>query len=233
LKFTTQTTQALDALKSVGINIHIEPGNKLRVKRPDNTIVAVATVDQEFEDEMSIYDLASLVNILKLFGDQYDIDVADKAMYIRSADGNLEQEFVFTDSTILKVPDPTKADSLFAVPAQLSIDIDENTFGTFMRGLSANEANNILFETIDGEVCLTAAHLNEENGKLTTSSNRFKVNTGIETNDTFRIAIDKAIFIPPLGSYRVEIINSKMIRLVGESLSYVFVAKGFSTYESE
>lgn len=67
MKFSAATTSILKNFANINNTIVIDPGNTVATMAVDRTIIAVATVPDEFSQTFGIYDLPRFLSIMSLF----------------------------------------------------------------------------------------------------------------------------------------------------------------------
>lgn len=67
MKISEKTINVLKNFSTINPSILIRPGNTLATLSPQKSIVAKATIDEEFPKQFAIYELAKFLGILSLF----------------------------------------------------------------------------------------------------------------------------------------------------------------------
>ena len=98
---TPQTIEVLKNFCAINKSIVIKPGNTISTLSINKNILAIAEVQEQFESEISIYDLGLFVNGLSLF-DQPKIDTNSKSFVVVSDEvGRSKTRFFYADPEII------------------------------------------------------------------------------------------------------------------------------------
>lgn len=79
MKLTKETLNILKNFSTLNNGIILKQGNLLITKNITNVVYAEATLNQEIEQEIGIYDLNSFLGSINLVGDDADITVDEKS----------------------------------------------------------------------------------------------------------------------------------------------------------
>ena len=102
------TIEVLKNFCSINKSIVIKPGNKISTLSINKNILAIADVEEQFDTQISIYDLGVFLGGLSLF-DQPKIDTT-QTNYVTVSDqrGKSKTRFFYADPDIITQP-PEKA----------------------------------------------------------------------------------------------------------------------------
>ena len=101
---TKPTIEVLKNFCSINKSIVIKPGNQIATLSINKNILAIADVEEQFESQISIYDLGVFLGGLSLF-DQPKIDTTD-SNYVTVSDqrGKSKTRFFYADPDIITQP---------------------------------------------------------------------------------------------------------------------------------
>ena len=101
---TKPTIEVLKNFCSINKSIVIKPGNQIATLSINKNILAIADVEEQFESQISIYDLGVFLGGLSLF-DQPKIDTSD-SNYVTVSDqrGKSKTRFFYADPDIITQP---------------------------------------------------------------------------------------------------------------------------------
>ena len=118
---TKPTIEVLKNFCSINKSIVIKPGNQIATLSINKNILAIADVEEQFESQISIYDLGVFLGGLSLF-DQPKIDTSD-SNYVTVSDqrGKSKTRFFYADPDIITQP-PEKEISIPSVDVKFRLE---------------------------------------------------------------------------------------------------------------
>ena len=118
---TKPTIEVLKNFCSINKSIVIKPGNQIATLSINKNILAIADVEEQFESQISIYDLGVFLGGLSLF-DQPKIDTTD-SNYVTVSDqrGKSKTRFFYADSDIITQP-PEKEITIPSVDVKFRLE---------------------------------------------------------------------------------------------------------------
>lgn len=211
MKLDQRTLQVLKNFSSINPSILFRAGNVLKTITPTKTILAKATLEQEFPSSFAIYDLNRFLSVLSLF-DEPDLEIGEKSVGIRS--GRKRVNYVFADPNTIVAP---KDDKEIKFPkADVSFELTNEALADVTKALGVLRQPEIAIVG-DG----TTISLQTTNSKDPTSD-VYSIEVG-ETDRTFT-AIFKAENIRLLpDSYQVDIASAGISRWKSSDVEY-FIA---------
>jgi hypothetical protein len=103
IKLEQKTISVLKSFSTINPSILIKPGKELTTISPTRTIMAKASIDQQFESTFAIYDVSRFLSTLSLF-DNPTLEINDKFVVISS--DTKKMRYGFADpSAIISPPD--------------------------------------------------------------------------------------------------------------------------------
>ena len=76
MKLDNDTLQVLKNFSAINKNIMFKPGNVIRTISSTKSVLAKATIKQEFDKGFAVYDLSRFIGTLSLFNDP-EIEIKD------------------------------------------------------------------------------------------------------------------------------------------------------------
>lgn len=219
MKIDNATMQVLKNFASINKNIMFKPGNKIRTISNTKSVLALATVDQEFDKSFAIYDLSRFLGTLSLFNEP-ELDVKDS--YVEISEGSNRFNYALTDpSLIIVAPDK---DIQLSDP-EVRCVVSEEALARVMKALAVSQLPEIAIVGKDGQILLQAV---DTRG---TTNDSFSVVVG-ETNAKFRMVFrsDCIKLIP--GSYEVSISSRGLSHWKGAVVEYWIAVESNSSYEA-
>ena len=118
---TKPTIEVLKNFCSINKSIVIKPGNQIATLSINKNILAIADVEEQFESQISIYDLGVFLGGLSLF-DQPKIDTSD-SNYVTVSDqrGKSKTRFLYADPDIITQP-PEKEITIPSVDVKFRLE---------------------------------------------------------------------------------------------------------------
>lgn len=219
MKLDNATLQILKNFSAINKNIMFKPGNVIRTISSTKSVLARATISQEFDKSFAVYDLSRFIGTLSLFNEP-EIDVKDSHVVI--SEGNNKFNYAVTDPSLIIVP----PDREIELPSpEVNCLITEEALNRVMKALSVSQLPEIAIVGKDGQILLQAV---DTRG---TTNDSFSVVVG-ETDARFRMVFraDCIKLIP--GSYDVSISSKGLSHWKGASVEYWIAVESNSSFEA-
>lgn len=212
----------LDLLKNFsGINnaIIVKPGNEISTVSIHKTIVAFATVPEDFPVQFGIYDLNNFIATVNLFDDP-EIEFHPTHMTItggasKCSYGYADEQVVMSPKNRIKFPD-----------SDVDFELSKDTFDRFMKASSTlglplmsitkDEKSNILIKAVDPK---------------NPNANAFSVVVGQDLSDNtynFLVTTDNLKMVR--GDYKVSISRQNLCRFAATDIEYFVALEKSSTF---
>ena len=207
---TKPTIEVLKNFCSINKSIVIKPGNQIATLSINKNILAIADVEEQFDSQISIYDLGVFLGGLSLF-DQPKIDTtAENYLTVSDTHGRTKTRFFYADPDIITQA-PEKEIELKEY--DVSFHLDAETLRQLNKAASIYALPDLcLFG--DGETMdLTVTDKKNE------TSNNFSVNVGTTTENfcyCFRVENLKLL----AGAYDVSISSKNVAKFQGNGIKY-------------
>ena len=207
------TIELLKNFCSINKSLVINPGNKLSTLSINKNILAYADVEEQFDSQLSIYDLGVFLGGLSLF-EQPTIDTS-KDNYVTVSDqaGRSKTRFFYADPDIITQP-PEKEISL---PTEdVKFRLDASTLQQLQRAASVYQLPDLCLYG-DGETMSLRV-----TDKKNDTSNSYSVEVGQSDSEfcyCFKVENLKLL----LGDYNVTLSKSNVALFQGEGIKY-FIA---------
>lgn len=222
MEISASTVNVLKNFASINSNIVIKPGNNIMTISEAKNILAQATVQENFESSVGIYDLQEFLNILGLV-DKPTVRFEEMYLNIGGRGGRELVKYYYADTEMLTTP--TKP--IIMPKADVEFVLDLSTLNALKRAASVFGFGQVLIEPSNGAIKLSVS--DPDNATANTYS--IEVD-GTYNNDnfTFILNITNLKMIP--DDYRVQI-SSKLISQFTSSdsnLVYWVALEKSSTY---
>ena len=207
------TLEVLKNFCAINKSIVIKPGNKLSTLSINKNILVYADVEEQFDSQLSIYDLGVFLGGLSLF-EQPTIDTSkDNFVTVSDTKGRSKTKFFYADPDIITQP-PEKEINL---PSEdVKFRLESTALQQLQRAASVYQLPDLcLFG--DGEkmnLCLT--------DKKNDTSNTYSIEVG-KSDDEFCYCFKVENLKLLLGDYNVTLSKSNVALFQGEGIKY-FIA---------
>lgn len=208
MKFSPRTLEVLRNFASVNQNILIRAGSVISTRTVAKNIFVTATVEDEFEQDIPLYNLNEFLGVVSLFSDPEFI-LSDNSVKITQ--GKNTVQYVFASPEVLDYPD--KAIKMPSTDA--TFELTEENLKSLLKAGSVLSATDLLIQGNGQTIMCTV--LDPKNP----SSNTFSVEVG-ETDRVFSSYIQLANLKMISGIYEVNLSSKKITQFKSKTLDYSF-----------
>lgn len=219
LELTTQTLNVLKNFSSINPTLLFRPGNKLVTVSPGNTdtILGVATVDNEFKSEFAINDLNALLRALSLF-DRPVLVIGEKSLTIVSKTAKLD--YRFADTAHIDIPPKGKVK---IPPAVAEFELSAQSLGDVLKAAQSLSLPHVVIKGEDGKVFIRVTDMTDS------SANVYDLDVNATTSNTFSAVINiENIKIMGL-TYNVSVCEGAVF-FVNPTMTYAIVLEQISEF---
>ena len=207
------TIEVLKNFCSINKSIVIKPGNKVSTLSINKNILAIADVEEQFDTQISIYDLGVFLGGLSLF-DSPKIDTT-QSNYVTVSDqrGKSKTRFFYADPDIITQP-PEKE---ISIPSEdVKFRLEAGVLQQLQRAASVYQLPDLCLFSDDGtmNLCVT--------DKKNDTSNSYSVEVGTSDEEfcyCFKVENLKLL----AGDYNVTISKQNVALFQGDGIKY-FIA---------
>ena len=210
---TKPTIEVLKNFCSINKSIVIKPGNQIATLSINKNILAIADVEEQFDSQISIYDLGVFLGGLSLF-DQPKIDTS-KENYLTVSDtaGRSKTRFFYADPDVITQP-PEKEITLPSI--DVNFRLDQSVLQKLQRAASVYQLPDLCLYGDGTDIQLRVTD------KKNDSSNSFSVGVGETTEEfCYCFKVENLKLLP--GSYQVSVSKTNVALFQGEGIKY-FIA---------
>lgn len=218
MKLSTETSNILKNFSVINQSIVLKEGNVIKTISPQKTVMASATVEDEFPSQAGIYNLPRFLSVCALH-ESPDLEFGDNAVMI--TEGKSKTRYVYADPSMIITP-PEKEIKLPSVDVSVSLSADD--LSKVMKATSVLQLPEIAFVGEEGTCYLRAID------SANPSSDTFGVELG-DTDDTFTLIIKTENLQLMPGDYEVELSAKGISRFVGKNVTYFIAIESKSTYK--
>ena len=160
MKLSNRTVEILKNYSDINMSLFIEPGNILRTVSPSKTILASATVEEEFDNGFGIYDLKEFLGALSLI-ENPEVNLGDRSLTISSASSSLQYQYAAKE---LIVTPPAK--DLPVPDSNVSFVLLREALKKVMNAARTLSLPNVVVKAGDGKISLQASDVKNTLGNV-------------------------------------------------------------------
>ena len=207
------TIEVLKNFCSINKSIVIKPGNKVATLSINKNILAIAEVQEQFDSQISIYDLGVFLGGLSLF-DQPKIDTSE-SNYVTVSDerGRSKTRFFYADPDVIVQP-PEKEIDLPSTAVKFFLPA--TSLQQLQRAASIYQLPDLCLHVDNGTMVLSVTDRKNE------TSNSYSVEVG-ESEDEFCYCFKVENLKLLTNDYNVSISNQNVALFKGDGIKY-FIA---------
>ena len=221
MKLSNETLTVLKNFAGINQSILVRKGNKLRTMSVMKTVLAEATVNEEFEKEFAIYDLNQFLNGISLHEDPELDFQEDKYVVIR--EGKRRVKYFFADPQVIVSP-PEKEISL---PSQdVCFQLEHSQYDKIKKAAAVYQLEDLSAIGEAGVIRLVVRD------KRNATSNEYSIVVGETDKEfTFNFKVENLKIIP--ASYDVVLSSKLLSKFTNEryNLNYYIPMEPDSTFE--
>ena len=216
---SAETVSILKNLSTINQSILIKPGKELNSMSVMKNILVKATIQEEFEKVVAIYDLNQFLNCLSLIpGAQ--VDLGDSSITI--SDGKTSIDYRYSDPSVITAPPELKLPS-----EDVCVVLTEENLEAVKKAAAVLQIPDVSLIGDGERIFLTVRD------KKNTGSNSYRVDVG-ETSDVFQFNMKVENLKLISGDYDV-IISAKNLAYFtnhGRPVSYYIAMEPDSTFNT-
>jgi len=217
LTFDPKTISVLKNFAHINPSIYFREGSTVATISPSKTVMAYATVKEEFDSAFAIYDLAKFLSILSIF-DTPEIAILDN--YCTITEGTRSVNYTFCDPSNIRVP-PASEKNDFGEPL-VSFNLTDKQLVGILKGTSILRSPEIAIIGDGKNVSIQG--INSENP----SDNTYSVIVD-ETDKKFRIILTVENLKLLTDTYNVCLYKTSkgaiLVKFVSDSIIYYNIAE--------
>lgn len=221
MKLSPETITILKNFSAINQSIIFKPGNVIKTISPQKTVMASATVADEFPVEAGIYNLGRFLATLGLY-ESPELEFGDTSVTV--SEGDSSSYVSYADASMIIAPPDTPPDKEKKLPGvDVSVNVTAEHFKKVLNASGVLGLPEIAFVGEDGVCYLKAIDSNNP------SADSHKIRVG-ETDDTFTLIIKKENLNIILGDYEVELSSKGISKFTGKNVTYFIAIESKSTY---
>ena len=224
MKLSNETMIILKNFSSINPGILFKKGSTLSTVSSSKTVLAQATLQEDFPQEFASHELTNFLSVLTLSKDTPELDFDDKHVIVKALGGRSKIKYRFADKNMIVSP-PDKA---VVMPSQdVSFTLNEADYDWITRTANVLQSPNVAIEGVDGKLRLTSFDVKND------AANINSVEIG-DTDKSFKSVFktENLKMIP--GSYEVSVSSKGIAHFKNkkEAIEYwIATEKDSSTFE--
>jgi len=193
MKLTTETLSVLKNFASINQGIEFKQGNVIKTMSGGKTVLAKATLKDEFPHDFCVYDLNQFLNVHSMF-DNTEIEFDDSNVIFKS--GKKKTKYRKTAKEMIVVA----PDKELALPSvDISFSLTKEDFADLMKSASVLQSPHVAVESTGGKISVTGFNAKDNSAH----TNSIEVAEG--NGQTFKMVFLTENLKMIAGSYDVEI----------------------------
>lgn len=217
---SADTVQILKNFSTINSNIMIRPGNTLRTWTVSKTILGEATITEDFDNEVAIYDLNQFLNCLSLIPGA-EIEVTNDVVTITDGTNSIEYRCAVPSSI------STPPDKKINLPSQdVCVVLTEDNLETVKKAASVLQIPDVSLVGDGERIFLTVRD------KSNSGSNSYKIDVG-ETEAVFQLNMKVENLKLLTGDYDVVVSCSSPEKTIGHFTNHARAVEYYIPFEND
>lgn len=207
--FSNDTFKTLDYFSKINPSIAFKPGSVIRTISPQKTVMAKATVSEEFPTSAGVYDLSRFLSTVTLL-DKPDIQFEEDKFVIKA--GRTKVNYTYAAESMIVTP-PEK--DIVLPEAECTIDVKWEDIQNVVKAASVLQLGEISFKSDGSTVSMSAV-----DSKNPTADN-YNVNVADVDNISnfdMMIKVENLKLIPV--DYQISLSSKGMAHFKSEKVEY-------------
>ncbi len=221
MKLSDTTKEILKNFSEINPNLLITPGKQIKTISTMKNILATAGVEEDFPQDIAIYDLSEFLGMLSLFSKPvFDFD--EKLMTINEEGTSTKSKYFFADPSILTTPQK----DVKMPDTEVEFTLTETDLTKVKKAAAMLQLPDIAIKSLGTDIMMSAID------KKNDTANTYDVKVG-ETDKKFEFHFKTEHFKMLPGDYNVHI-SSKLIsnfKHKTKTIQYWIALENTSKYE--
>ena len=223
MKISDNTKEILKNFSEINPNLMITPGKTIKTISTMKNILATAEVEEDFPQDIAIYDLSEFLGMMSLFS-KPTFTFDEKFMTINEEGTSTKSKYFFADASILTIPQK----DVKMPDTEVEFTLTEADLIKVKKAAAMLQLPDISVKSNDGDIMMSAIDKKNE------TANTYGVKVGVcDTNKSFDFHFKSEHLKMLPGDYNVYI-SSKLIsnfRHKNKTLQYWVALENTSKYE--
>jgi hypothetical protein len=197
MKISSETINILKNFSGINANLVFKPGKELKTISEAKTIMANASILEDFPQQFGVYDLNEFLSLYNLM-DEPDLEFSEK--YLTMSDGSQKIKYYYSEIDILTQP----SKDINMPECEVVLDLSMENLLKIQKAAAVLGHSELSFIG-DGNT-VVASVFNEKDA----TANTFDIDLGISTNETFNYVFSISNLKMLQGDYKLSI-SSRLI----------------------
>ena len=200
MKISDNTKEILKNFSEINPNLMITPGKTIKTISTMKNILATADVEEDFPQDIAIYDLSEFLGMMSLFS-KPTFTFDEKFMTINEEGTSTKSKYFFADASILTIPQK----DVKMPDTEVEFTLTEADLIKVKKAAAMLQLPDISVKSNDGDIMMSAIDKKNE------TANTYGVKVGVcDTNKSFDFHFKTEHLKMLPGDYNVYI-SSKLI----------------------
>lgn len=220
MKISENTIAILKNFSSINPSLLVRPGSTIVTMSPSKSILAKATVEENFPQQFAIYEMSKFLGIMSLFKEP-EIEFGQKSMKIFS--GKNSTTFTYADPSMIIHPPDREIDF---PNHEVEFAMSAEDLQKVVRATGIIQVPDVVVQGKDGKILLSAMD------SKTPTPDTFSIEVG-DTDKVFTIVFKAEAIIKLISKdYTVKINRKGITQFVTDGLLYFVAAEANSNFGS-
>jgi|TARA_R110001592_G_scaffold278687_1_gene546003 hypothetical protein len=197
MKISSETINILKNFSGINANLVFKPGKELKTISEAKTIMANASILEDFPVEFGVYDLNEFLSLFSLMDDP-EVDFSDK--FLTMSDGSQRIKYYYSEIEILTQP----SKDINMPECEVVLDLSSNNLDKIRKAAAVLGHSELAFSCQGGEVA--ASVFNDKDA----TANTFDISLGTTSDLTFNYVFSISNLKMLQGDYKLSI-SSRLI----------------------
>lgn len=222
MKLTKETLSVMKNFAAINPSLRLTPGNFIMTKSVNGVAYAEATIADEIDSELNIYDLPNFLSILGQLGEGSEINLSNGEIVIQN--GRAKVNLPDAESSVIVVP----KQRLRMPPADVEFDLKAEDLAEILKISRAVGADRIAITNRDDHIVIDAFAVEDGDNART----RYSLTVcPYEGTNNFSFVINLENVSVVIADYKINISSKGAAQFQGINTAYVFVLETSSKHD--
>lgn len=217
MKLSKRTVEILNNFNAINPNIVIQPGSEIKTVAEAKNILAQATIDDEFESEVGIYNLSEFLGVRSMFEDP---DLTVNSDHIRFKENGRSVKYYLSDPEMLTTP--SKIPALPGVDVQF--DLSAEDLSAIRKAATTLDLPDLVITNDNGQLKALVTDISND------TSNEFAIDLSGENDQSFSLVFRVASLKIIVADYKIEISKRLISKFMSPDVNYLIALEESSKF---
>ncbi|UYD58046.1 DNA polymerase processivity component [Aeromonas phage avDM4] len=222
MKLTKETLSVMKNFAAINPSLRLTPGNFIMTKSVNGVAYAEATIADEIDSELNIYDLPNFLSILGQLGEGSEINLSNGEIVIQN--GRAKVNLPDAESSVIVVP----KQRLRMPPADVEFDLKAEDLAEILKISRVVGADRIAITNRNDHIVIDAFAVEDGDNART----RYSLTVcPYEGTNNFSFVINLENVSVVVADYKINISSKGAAQFQGINTAYVFVLETSSKHD--